>query len=181
MKKITKQGDINVPAMIKDMDLKKMTKEQLVDVVEKFVMPMANPAAYKEMVKSSMPDLVKELDNKETMGQAMMQSGEEFMLAVAETLRKYNNFTDGQISQFLRDLQGNLSVVEKIEEGGLSMLSDNSMKHIVNMVKSEGVEKVLANIAKIRYEKERMWRSNLEHPQALQGSSIERQLQKPGK
>jgi len=54
------------------------------------------------MVKASVPDLVKEMDNKETLGQAMMQSSEEMMLAVVETLRKYNNFTDGNSPNFLK-------------------------------------------------------------------------------
>ncbi len=181
MKKIIKQDQINVPEQISKMDFQKMSKKQLVNAMEQFVMPMANPEKYKELVKASVPALVKEMDTKEDLGTAMKQASQEMMLAVVETLRKYNNFTDGQISQFLLDLRGNLNVVEKVEEAGLSMLSDHSMRHIVDMVHETGVDKMLAKIAETRFKKEQTWRTGLEYPNYLEGSRMERKLQKPRK
>lgn len=178
--KLIKTTTGNIPAQFKDKEaFKKMPKAELVKIIEDFVMPMSDPAKYKEMVKASVPELVKDMDDKEIMGQSMMQSGEEFLLAVVETLRKYNGFTDEKLSKFLKDLQGNLTVVEKIEEGGLSMLSDHSMRHIVDMVHELGFSEMLKRIAQTRYQKERTWKSGLEYPNVLEGSKIERKLQKP--
>lgn len=177
---LTKTTTGNIPAQLKDAEaLKKMSKKELLKIVEDFVMPMSQPEKYKEMVKASIPDLVKDMDNKEVMGQAMAQSGQEMMLAVVETLRKYNAFTEEDIKKFLKDLTRNLTVVEKIEEGGLSMLSDHSMRHIVDMVHELGVPEMLKRIAETRYNKETTWKTGLEHANYLEGSKIERKLQKP--
>lgn len=167
----------NTPIFLPNID--KMSKKELVKAVKEFMLPMSDPTKYKEMVKSNMPELVKQLDDKETMGTAMQQSSQEIMLAIVETLKKYHNFTDEKIAVFLKDLKGNITVVKELEEGGLSMLSDHSMKHIVEMVAESGVDEVMRKIAEVRYKKESMWKSGLEHPNVLEGSNIERRLQKP--
>lgn len=174
MKKLTKFE----PKEIATTDFKKLSKKELLQFAEDFMLPFSHPDKYKELVKSRMPDLVKDLDNREIAGTAMAQSAQEMMLAIVETLKLYNGFTDGQIDQFLKDLKGNITVVEKIEEGGLSMLSDHSMKQIVQMVKETGVEAILQKIADVRYRKESMWKSGLEHPNILEGSKIEKRIQK---
>lgn len=168
-----------VPAHLNNTD--GMTKTELQKVVKDFILPLSDPTKYKEMIKASMPELVRDIDNRETAGQAMMQSGQEFLLAVVETLKKFHDFSDPEISKFLKSLQGNLTVVEKIEEGGLSMLSDHSMGRVVQMVKEMGIDKILKDIAEIRYRKESTWKSGLEYPNVLENSKIARKLQKPGK
>lgn len=159
----------------------KMTKTELQTVVKEFMLPLTEPAKYKEIVKSSMPELVQQLDNKEDLTTAMAETGQEMMLAVAETLRKYHNFSDSELTLFLKNLRDNLHIVQEIEAGGLSMLSDHSMRHIVDMVDEVGINNLLQKIAEIRYQKEHTWRNGLEHPNYLEGSKLERKLQKPRK
>lgn len=179
MKNLIKTPTV-IPDTIKNIEqIKKMSKLQLVDMIEKFILPMSDPEKYKELVKSSMPELVAKIEDKETMVTSMQQSATEMVYAVAETLKKYNGFTDDQVHLFLKHLQENLTVVEKIEEGGLSMLSDHSMKHIVEMVSQLGFDEVMTRIAKTRYQKETMWKSGIDQPNYLEGSKIEKQLQKP--
>lgn len=174
----TTTGEIPVPINNPEA-FKKMSKKELLKIVEDFVMPMSDPAKYRELVKASVPELVKEMDDKEIMGTAMAQSSQEMLLAIVETLRKYSGFTEVQIKKFLQDLQGNLTVVEKIEEGGLSMLSDHSMRHIVDMVEKLGVPEMVKRISQIRYEKEKSWRVGVDTPNYLEGSKLERKMQKP--
>lgn len=174
MKKLTKYE----PKQIANTDLKKLSKKELLQFAEDFMLPFTHPDKYQELVRGAMPEFSKEVTNAETKGTSILQTGQEMMLAIVETLKLYNNFTDLEISQFLKDLRGNMHVVEKVEEAGLSMLSDHSMKQVVQMVKETGVEKILDKIAKIRYEKERMWASGIEHPNVLEGSGFERRIQK---
>lgn len=162
-------------------DFNKLSKQELVKIAEDFMLPLSNPDKYKAMVEEALPELVKKTEDREIRSTTIMQMSEEYTLAVVETLKLFYGFSDEKISEFLKDLVGNMHVVKEIEEGGLSMLSDHSMKRVVQMVKELGVTKVLDNIAEIRYKKERMWKSGLEHPQVLEGSSISRRLQKPGK
>lgn len=180
MNELTKTTAGNIPIQLKDPEaLRKMSKKELVKLVEDFIMPLSQPEKYKEMVRASVPDLVKDMDTKEVMGTAMAQSSQEMLLAIVETLKKYSNFTEEDIKKFLKDLSGNLTVVEKIEEGGLSMLSDHSMRHIVAMVHELGLPEMLKRITETRYNKERTWKSGLEHANYLEGSELERNLQKP--
>lgn len=156
-----------------------LSKKELITTIKEILLPLTNPDEYKKIVQNSLPDLVKDLDNREIAGTAMQQASEEMLLAIVETLKKFNNFNDEDIKQFLKDLQGNLTVVEKIEEGGLSMLSDHSMSQVIQMVKELGADKVLMDIAEIRYQKEKTWKTGLEYSNRLEGSKIERQIQKP--
>jgi uncharacterized protein YPO0396 len=160
-------------------DPEKMTKKELVKVVKDTLLPLTDPEKYKELVKSQLPELVRDLNSKEDMSTAMMQSMQEAMLVIVETLKKNHSFSDSEIQAFLKNVQGNVKVVKAIEEGGLSMLSDHSMKHIVNMVNETGIDQMLTKIAETRFDKESTWRTGMEHPNYLEGSKIERKLQKP--
>ena len=167
------------PKSLAKTDFKKLSKKELVKMAEDFMLPLSDPKKYQELVRSAMPEFVKEVEGKEFLGTGILESGQEFTLAVVETLKKFNNFTDEDIKKFLKDLQGNMRVVSEIEAGGLSILSDHSMSQLVTMVKEVGVEKMLQKIAEIRAQKQRMWSSGLEHPRVLEGSNIEKQIQKP--
>lgn len=179
IKTITKVDPNKIVTQFSNVD--KMSKKELVKAVQDFILPLSDPTKYKAMIKSAMPDLVKNLDDREVAGQAIMQSGQEFLLVILETLKQSFDFTDAQVNQLIKEVQGALTVATKVEEGGLSLLSDHSMKRIVQMIKEVGVDKMLKNIAEIRYQKETMWKAGLEHPQILEGSNIAKRLQKPGK
>lgn len=150
-------------------------------MAEDFMMPFSEPKKYQALVRDAMPEFVKEIDDKEFIGTGILESGQEMILAIVETLKKFNNFTDEDIKKFLRDLQGNMHVVKEIEEGGLSILSDHSMSQVVQMVKETGVEKMLQKIAEVRAQKQKMWGKGIEHPRVLEGSNIEKRIQKSGK
>lgn len=180
-KTLIKQRPETLAPSLATTDFKSMSKPELVKLAEDFILPFSNPEKYKDLIKSSMPEFVKELDDREFSGTAMQEAGQEMMLVIVETLKQSFGFKDSQIKQLLTELGGTLSVAEKVEEGGLSLLSDHSMKRIVQMVKELGVDKVLKNIADIRYQKEKTWASGLEHPQVLEGSNIAKRLQKPGR
>lgn len=179
--KITNPSELpTIPVEMQKLeDIKKLPKAELVKMVENFVLPLTDPEKYKEMVKSKMPELVQQMDNKEDVGTAMFESAQEMMLAVSETLRKYHGFDDDAIRAFMRNLKSNLTVVEKIEDGGLSMLSDHSMRQVVDMVEEFGVGKILQRIAQTRYKKGQAWRLGEEVQNQLEGSKVEKQLQKP--
>jgi hypothetical protein len=160
-------------------DFKKLSKKELVKIAEDFIMPFSNPTKYKQLVESQFPELVKKMDDHETRATSVMQMSQEMLLACVETLKLFHGFTETQLKKFITDLTGNLTVVKEIEEGGLSILSEHSMQTVVQMVKEVGVDKMLQKIAEIRYQKERTWKSGLEHPRVLEGSSVERRIQKP--
>lgn len=176
MKSLTKLQ----PKDLATTDFKKLSKDELVKIAEDFMLPFSNPDKYKELIQSNMPEFVKKMEDRELMGTGVMEAGQEMILVIVETLKQTFGFTDLQISKLLREIGGIMSVAEKVEDGGLSLLSDHSMKRIVQMTKEVGVDKMLRNIAEIRYQKEKMWASGLEHPQVLEGSSISKRLQKPG-
>lgn len=162
-------------------DIDGMSKKDLVKLVKDNILPLTDPEKYKEMVRSSQPEFVREMNSSEDLGTSAMQAAQEMMLAIVETLKINHHFSDEMTKKFLKNLQGNMKVVEKVEENGLSMLSDNSMKHIIEMTTNLGVAEMVGEIAKIRYQKEQTWRTGLEYPNHLEGSKIERQLQKPRK
>lgn len=167
------------PKELAKTDFQKLSKKELIKIAEDFMMPFSQPDKYQELVRSAMPKFVQEVEGKEFIGTGILESGQEYTLAIVETLKKFNNFTDQQIKKFLKDLQGNMHVVKEVEEGGLSILSDHSMSQLVQMVKEVGVEKMLQKIAEIRVGKQKMWASGIEHPRVLEGSNLERQIQKP--
>lgn len=162
-------------------DVKKMSKAQLVKAVENFVLPLADPAKYREMIKGAMPDFVKEMDKKEDAGTVVAQSGQEMLLAFYEALERYFGFTYEMIKDLNKKMANDLKVTERLEDGGLSILSMHSMKHIGDLIQEEGVDKVLAAIAETRFKKEQTWRTGLEHPNYLEGSKIAKRLTKQRK
>lgn len=89
--------------------------------------------------------------NVEDVGTAMMQAGQEMMLAVDDVLIRYFKMTDSDIKKFHQKLIPILKGVEEYEEQGLSMLSPHDIS-------------IVGDIAQHRFIKERSSRIGLETP-----------------
>ena len=165
-----------IPKTVATVDLDKLSKQQLVKMVRDSILPMTNPEKYKEIIKAQLPDLVKEMDNKEDMATSIFETGQEMMLVIFDCLRRYHKFGDLELKQLNKELTDVLTGVKEFETAGLSMLSPHSVGIVGDNVEELGIGGLLQKIAEQRYIKAKMSKARLELPKMVDEKPFTKQL-----
>ena len=137
-------------------NLNKLSKPELIKLINQSIMPITEPEKYKEMVKKALPEFVKEMDTKESLGTSVMEANQEMMLVIADCLRRYHNFKDSDITSLHNEITDVLLGVKEYEDSGLSMLTPHTIRQVGDQVEMIGPEHLVAEIAKIRSKKNMM-------------------------
>ena len=144
--------------------LNKLSKAQLVKVVQDSLLPFTDPDAYKERVKSSLPVFVKEIEALETQGTAVFEASQEMMLVIFDCLRRYHGLKDEDLKRLNKEITDVLQGVKEFEAEGLSMLSMNSVRIVGDNIEDLGVGGLLEKIARVRMQKAGMEKAGIEYP-----------------
>ena len=144
--------------------LETLSRDELLKLAKTALMPMNDPEQYKAMVRENMPDFVKEMETKEDMGTSIWQANQEFILVMADCLRRYHGWSDLEIKQLHHELTDVLTGVKEYEDAGLAMLSAVDIKRVGDQVEVMGPENLIKRIAEIRYKKAEMVREGIEYP-----------------
>lgn len=156
-----------------------MSKEQLLEVVNAHLLPFVDPEKYKELIRANMPDFVKEMDTKEALAASAFQTNQEFLLVIIDCLKRYHGWSDIEIKKLHGEIVDVLTGVKEFEDSGLSILSPHSVAVVGDKVQEIGVTKLLAEIRRIRYGKNEINRIGMLIPNELEGSKLDKALQKP--
>lgn len=158
MKKNSKELQVNKK-------LQEMSKAELIKMVEETALPMVDPEAYKEKIRSLLPAFVKEMDNVEDLGTAAMESGQEMLLVIYDCLRRYHGWEDPEIIRLSSEVTDVLTGAKEYEESGLSMLTPYTINQLGNQVQEMGIAEIRAKIAQIRYKKTQFNKIGMEFPE----------------
>lgn len=109
------------------------------------------------ITKPSQEDLAKILSktamqNVESVGTAMLQTGQEFLLAIEQVLMDHFGFTEEDLKKFHKELEYILVVARQAEGMGLSAIGPRTMRAV-------------ADIAEIRKQRELASKSGISLPQ----------------
>lgn len=140
-----------------------------------------NPDKFKELVRKSMPEFVAEMSNKEDMGNAMFEAGQEFLLVVLDTLRRYHNFDEGDLKEFRTHLTDVLTGVKEFETAGLNMTGIYTTGVLGDKIEKVGIAGLLAEIAEARYHKEKLGKIGMEMPLLPEAEPMLKELRKRNK
>jgi len=150
--------------LIKNSDISKLSKEELVKVVENMVMPILHPEKYKEMVKKNLPEFVQEMDNKEDMADSIFQSNQEFLLVLFDCLRRYHGWGEAEMKKLKRELSDVLTGAKEFEGGGLSFLSIHDVTLLGDKIEQVGIAGVMKEIVQARLQRIKIHKLGLEVP-----------------
>lgn len=170
-------SSIPLPELAKQFE--SMNKEQLLQVVRAHLLPIADPEKYKETIRGLMPEFVKEMDTKEDIAASVFDASQEFLLVVIDCLKRYHSWSDLEIKKLHKELVDVLTGVKEFEKSGLSILSPHSVGVVGDKVQDLGINKLLAEIAETRFVQAKMYKAGLQVPNQLEGSKLDRALQKP--
>ena len=85
---------VNKPLVVANLpkagEIENLSKEELVKVIQDSLMPLNDPEQYKELVRASIPEFVKEIETKEDVGTAMFKSAQEMNLVFIDVLKRSN-------------------------------------------------------------------------------------------
>lgn len=127
-------------------------------------------------VEKSMPQWVAKINNKEDMANAMMATGQEFLLVVEDVLIRYFEFDEKKIAKFHEQLKPILMGVKEFEKHGLSVMSVDAVGKVGDMVDEKGIVDLLAEMADIRFKKEKLDRAGMEYPTMIGATPYIRKL-----
>lgn len=147
-----------------DPKLEKLSKAQLIQMVQDAVLPLTDPEKYKELIRKTLPDFAKEVETAEIRGTATFEASQEMMLVVFDCLRRYHHFRDADLTQLNKELTDVLRGVKEFETEGLSMLSMNSIQIVGDNVEDLTINGLLEKIAKVRMKKAEMDKTGLKYP-----------------
>lgn len=153
-----------------------LSRKELLKIAESILMPINNPEQYKEMVKSNMPDFVREMNDKEDMATSIWQANQELILVLADCLRRYHRWSQLEIRQLHKELYEVLTGVKEFEDAGLSFLSPHDVATLGDKVEEVGISGLMKQIATARYNKAKIIRAGLEVPILPQANAIMKQL-----
>ena len=171
---------VNKPLVVANLpkagEIENLSKEELVKVIQDSLMPLNDPEQYKELVRASIPEFVKEIETKEDVGTAMFKSAQEMNLVFVDVLKRYYGFRSEQITALLAHVQDLLQGVEELEEGNLNILSAHSMNRVGDIVEDIGIDGLMAKLAETRFRKERANRTGEDLPIASKVKPFIKQL-----
>ena len=136
---------------------------------------------FKRLVNETMPEFVKELNNKEDLSNAMFATSQEMLVAIDDVLLRYFSFTEDEIKKFHSYLKDILQGVREFEDHGLNLTSPHSMDIVGEKIQEVGISNLLMEIAKIRLKKEKIGRAGLEYPIALQATPFIKKMRDKNK
>lgn len=159
-------------------DFEKMSKEQLLEVVQTTLLPLTSPDKYKELVRSQMPEFVKELDKLEDTTTSVWQTTQEFMLILMDCLRRYHGWNEAQMKQLQRELTDVLTGAKEFEDQGLTFLSIHDTQMLGEKVEDLGIAGLMKQIAEIKHKKNMMAKIGMEPPVQVGASQMAKELSK---
>ena len=133
---------------------------------------------FKNSIMERMPEFVQKVETKEDLGNAMYETGQEFLLVIDDVLERYYNFTPEKIKAFHADIQDILKGVKEFEKAGLNILSVDSTRTVGEMHENGELFDALKELAQIRNTKNRMARTGLEYPFLPEAKAFIKKLKK---
>lgn len=149
-----------------------MTKKQL---------QLVDPKSIVATMEKKMPTWVKEMNNKEDMGNAVYATSTELLVAIDDILLRYYNFTEDDIKRFHKDLKDILTGVKEFEDHGLTIMTPHAMDVLGEKIGDVGIGGLLQEIANTRLLKEKMGRAGLEYPVSLAATPFIKKLREKNK
>ena len=137
---------------------------------------IVDPKLIVQTMEDKMPEWVKDMNNKEDMGNAVYATSTEFLLAIDDVLIRYFKFTEQQVKEFHKELKDILTGTKEFERHGLNIMTPHSMDVIGEKIQEVGIASLLMEIADTRLLKEKMTRAGFEYPVSLQATPFMKKL-----
>ena len=142
----------------------KKTKLTTIGAEEIKMLEKIGPKAIVDMVEEKMPEWVRGINTKEDMANSILASAQEMLLVIEDSLIRHFKFSQEDLKKLHNEIKPVLQGVKEFERHGLSMLSPGDVEKVGDLVQEKGIAGLMAEIANLRFTKEKMNRSGLEYP-----------------
>lgn len=135
-----------------------------------------DPKAIVAEMEKNQPEWLKNMNNKEDMGNSVLQTSQELLIAIDDVLIRYFLFKEEDIIRFHNHLKDILTGVKEFENHGLTIMTPHSMNIVGEKIEEVGIGGLLMEIAQTRLLKEKMGKAGLEYPISLQATPFIKKL-----